>query len=34
MRELKVFQDRWNTTRVVDPWHHPLLDRSSEVFTV
>lgn len=32
MRELKVFQDRWHTTRAVDPWHHPLLARGSEVY--
>jgi len=32
LRELAVFQQRWDTTRVVDPWHHPALDRASEVF--
>lgn len=32
MRELKVLQERWDTTWVVDPWHHPGLDRGSEVY--
>lgn len=32
MRELKVFQDRWDTNAVVDPWHHARLDRNSEVY--
>ena len=32
MRELAVFQQRWGTTEVVDPWHHPQLNRQSEVF--
>lgn len=32
MRELAVFQERWGTTRLVDPWHHSSLSRSSEVF--
>lgn len=32
LQELKVFQDRWNTKRIVDPWHHPLLDRTSEIY--
>jgi len=32
LRELATFQDRWDTQRVVDPWHHPWLDRESEVF--
>ncbi|OYX65269.1 MAG: hypothetical protein B7Y88_09845 [Sphingomonadales bacterium 32-64-17] len=32
MRELAVFQQRWGTTEVVDPWHHPQLNRHSEVF--
>lgn len=32
MRELSVFQERWNTKRVVDPWHHPQLDRGLEAF--
>lgn len=30
MRELRVFQERWGTDRLVDPWHHPGLDRGSE----
>ncbi|PKP95434.1 MAG: hypothetical protein CVT75_01910 [Alphaproteobacteria bacterium HGW-Alphaproteobacteria-14] len=30
MSELKVLQERWDTTRVVDPWHHPGLDRGKE----
>lgn len=33
MRELAVFQQRWGTTEAVDPWHHPQLNRQSEVFT-
>ncbi|WP_220474119.1 glycosyltransferase family 2 protein [Aurantiacibacter xanthus] len=32
MRELAVFQQRWGTTEAVDPWHHPQLNRQSEVF--
>ncbi|WP_143150326.1 glycosyltransferase family 2 protein [Erythrobacter sanguineus] len=32
MRELKVLQERWDTTRVVDPWHHSGLDRGKEVY--
>jgi GT2 family glycosyltransferase len=32
MRELNIFQKRWNTKNVVDPWHHPKLDRASEVY--
>lgn len=32
MRELAVLQERWDTTRVVDPLHHPLLDRGSETY--
>lgn len=32
MRELALLQKRWNTTRVIDPWHHPKLDRGSEVY--
>jgi len=32
MRELKVFQKRWGSECVVDPWHHPRLDRASEVY--
>ena len=34
MRELTVFQDRWGTRSAVDPWHHPRLDHSSEVYRV
>lgn len=34
MRELDVFQKRWDTNRVVDPWHHPRLDRASEVYSL
>ena len=32
MRELAVLQERWDTTRVVDPMHHPALDRGSETY--
>ncbi len=32
MRELSVLQARWGTTEVVDPWHHPRLDRASEAY--
>lgn len=32
MRELSVLQERWNTQQVVDPWHHPRLDRGNEVY--
>jgi len=31
-RELSVLQGRWDTKRVVDPWHHPRLDRASEIY--
>jgi len=34
MRELEVFQGRWDTKRVVDPWHHPTLVRAEEVFSI
>jgi GT2 family glycosyltransferase len=34
LRELAVFQARWDTTTVVDPVHHPMLDRSSETFRI
>ncbi|WP_161782489.1 glycosyltransferase family 2 protein [Erythrobacter litoralis] len=34
MRELAAFQDRWDAKRVVDPWHHPRLDRSQENYVV
>tara|TARA_Y100001968_G_scaffold193435_1_gene177372 strand:- start:358 stop:2070 length:1713 start_codon:yes stop_codon:yes gene_type:complete len=33
MRELAVFQQRWGAAEVVDPWHHPRLNRQSEVFS-
>ena len=32
MRELAVFQQRWGAAEAVDPWHHPQLNRQSEVF--
>lgn len=31
-RELAVLQARWGTATVVDPLHHPLLDRGSETY--
>lgn len=34
MSELKVLQQRWNTTEVIDPMHHPRLDRSSETYRI
>ncbi|MEM7688717.1 MAG: glycosyltransferase family 2 protein [Pseudomonadota bacterium] len=34
MCELEVFQERWNTTSVVDPWHHPILAREEERYSV
>ncbi len=34
LRELAVFQARWDTTTIIDPVHHPLLDRSSETFRI
>ncbi len=34
MRELAVLQTRWNTTTLVDPMHHPRLDRGSEVYRI
>ncbi|ARS28392.1 glycosyltransferase family 2 protein [Sphingomonas sp. KC8] len=34
MRELAVFQERWGSPDYQDPWHHPGLDRSSEVYKV
>lgn len=33
-RELAVFQERWDTREVIDPWHHPRLDRDNEVLRV
>lgn len=32
MRELAVFQRRWDSADHVDPWHHPHLDRASETY--
>jgi GT2 family glycosyltransferase len=32
MRELAVFQQRWGTSTIVDPMHHPRLDRASEIY--
>lgn len=32
MRELAVFQKRWSTDVIIDPWHHPRLDRNNEVY--
>jgi GT2 family glycosyltransferase len=32
MRELEVFQKRWGSEWVVDPWHHQRLNRASEVY--
>ncbi|MBD2841045.1 glycosyltransferase family 2 protein [Erythrobacter rubeus] len=32
LKELEVFQNRWSTRGTIDPWHHPRLDRSSEVY--
>ncbi|MEL6707986.1 MAG: glycosyltransferase family 2 protein [Pseudomonadota bacterium] len=34
MRELYVFQERWDTKRVVDPWHHLHLNRTKEVYSI
>ncbi|MEL6666528.1 MAG: glycosyl transferase, partial [Pseudomonadota bacterium] len=34
MRELYVFQERWDTKRVVDPWHHKLLARGKEGYVL
>ena len=34
MRELAAFQDRWGTRSAIDPWHHPRLDRASEIYRV
>jgi len=34
MRELAVLQERWATTEIVDPMHHPRLDRSSETYRI
>ena len=32
MRELSVLRERWKTTRIVDPWHHPRLNRADEEY--
>lgn len=32
MRELEVFQERWNTPGFADPTHHPALDPASEIY--
>lgn len=32
LRELAIFQQRWSTQSFQDPFHHPALDRASEVF--
>ena len=32
--ELEVFQRRWETKAVIDPWHHSLLARSSETYGI
>ena len=34
MAELKALQRRWTTETCVDPMHHPLLDRSTERYTL
>ena len=34
MLELGVFQDRWDTRKAVDPWHHPLLARGKELYSI
>lgn len=33
-RELNVLRERWGTVDFVDPSHHPMLDRSSELYRV
>ena len=33
-RELAVLQKRWNTENIIDPLHHPNLDRAQENFTI
>jgi len=33
-RELAALQQRWQTDRVVDPFHHPALSRASEQFVL
>jgi GT2 family glycosyltransferase len=32
MRELAILQKRWDTTTIIDPLHHPALDRDSETY--
>lgn len=32
MRELSLLQERWDTRSLVDPWHHPGLDRGNETY--
>lgn len=32
--ELAALQERWQTDRIVDPFHHPLLSRASEQFVI
>ncbi len=34
MRELKVFQECWDTKKIVDPWHHSNLSRNHEVYAI
>lgn len=31
-RELDFLQRRWETDKITDPWHHPQLNRASEIF--
>lgn len=33
-RELAALQNRWRTTEIVDPYHHPRLSRASEQFAL
>lgn len=33
LKELSVFQERWNATQIIDPWHHRHLERTSEQYT-
>ena len=32
MRELAAFQERWSLQSTIDPWHHPRLNRESEIY--
>jgi len=34
MAELKVLQERWDTRKVVDPLHHPRLDRAGDQYVL